>query len=93
MSKVSVAIGLAVAMAGVSAIPAHAEEVPVGSTTVNSRRLLDTRPGSVTFDGRFAGGGAVEGGETIRVQVAGRINEISDARTAMLNVTEPTQAG
>lgn len=35
-------------------------------------RLLDTRPGSATIDGQFAGGGEIGAGSTVNVTVLGR---------------------
>jgi hypothetical protein len=62
--------------------PNPRDPAPAGSTTVTTdggefvaltpARLLDTRPGQTTVDGQFAGGGAVRGGTTLALQVAGR---------------------
>ena len=50
-------------------------------------RLLDTRPGQSTADGRFAGGGAIDGGRFLALQVAGRAGIPRDPGSVVLNVT------
>ena len=57
-----------------------------GFTALNPARLLDTRP-SPTVDGVSTGWGIRLGGNTSRVQVAGRGGVPADATTAVLNVT------
>jgi hypothetical protein len=62
--------------------PNPRDPAPAGSTTVTTdggefvaltpARLLDTRAGQSTVDGQFAGGGAVRGGTTLVLRVAGR---------------------
>ena len=58
-------------------------------------RILDTRPGSVTADAQFAGGGIREFGSTLQLVVAGRVGVPADAAAVVLNVTvtETTGAG
>ncbi|MEY2521620.1 MAG: hypothetical protein QOJ66_185 [Ilumatobacteraceae bacterium] len=58
-------------------------------------RLLDTRPGSTTVDGLFAGGGIRPGGSILELNVAGRGGVPPDASAAVLNitVTQPATAG
>lgn len=58
-------------------------------------RILDTRPGEVTGDGQFAGGGIREFGSTLQLPVAGRVGVPADAAAVVLNVTvtETTGAG
>jgi hypothetical protein len=50
-------------------------------------RLLDTRPGSLTVDGQFAGGGPVGPGATLSLVVGGRVPVPPDATAVVLNVT------
>lgn len=63
-------------------VPASAE-----LSTVVPARLLDTRPGATTIDGDSAGGGRLNGGSVVSVQVAGRGGVAADARTAVVNLT------
>jgi len=51
------------------------------------QRLLDTRPGSVTADGQFAGGGVRPAGSILELVVAGRAGVPSTASSVVLNVT------
>lgn len=51
------------------------------------QRLLETRPGEVTADGRFAGGGAIRSGRTLAVDVAGRAGLPDDPGSVVLNIT------
>ena len=51
------------------------------------RRLLDTRPGEVTFDRSFRGGGLQPDGATLQLPVAGRAGVPDDATAVVLNVT------
>ena len=55
-------------------------------------RLADTRPGMTTVDGQFAGIGAIAGGTTLALAVAGRGGVPADAVAAALNVTA-TESG
>ena len=50
-------------------------------------RLVDTRPGAVTFDGNDAGTGLRPAGSTMVVQVADRAGVPADASSVVLNVT------
>ena len=50
-------------------------------------RLLDTRPGQSTVDGKGLGGGLTPAGSTLVLQVAGRGGVPLDAAAAVLNVT------
>lgn len=65
--------------------------------TSNPLRMLETRVGSnaVTFDGEFAGIGALDAGETVELQVAGRGGVPNSATAAMMNVAAvfPERAG
>jgi len=54
---------------------------------VQSARLLDTRPGEPTVDGKQAGSGLVPAGSTLVLNVAGRGGVPSDAAAVVLNVT------
>jgi Protein of unknown function (DUF1524) len=51
------------------------------------RRLVDTRPGTTTFDGQFAGGGRRSFESTLAVPVAGRAGVPVGAAAVVLNVT------
>jgi hypothetical protein len=71
---------------------------PVGPafTGLNPARLMDTRPGSGTIDGRFAGRGKVSGGTTVTLRATDRGGvPPSGASSVALNVTVtgPTDAG
>jgi hypothetical protein len=57
------------------------------TTAVEPRRLLDSRPGFDTDDGRFAETGRLGSGEFVEVQVAGRGGVPADSTAAFLNVT------
>ncbi len=50
-------------------------------------RLLDTRPGSATVDGQFAGIGLRPAGSSLQLDVAGRAGLPADAASVVLNVT------
>jgi len=54
---------------------------------VQSARLLDTRPGEPTVDGKQAGSGLVPAGSTLVLNVAGRGGVPADAAAVVLNVT------
>ncbi|MEM9516464.1 MAG: hypothetical protein AAGA42_16565, partial [Actinomycetota bacterium] len=54
---------------------------------LSPERLLDSRLGERTVDGRFAGIGRLAAGETIAIDVAGRGGVDPDAVAAFLNVT------
>jgi hypothetical protein len=59
-------------------------------------RLLDTRPpgpGIATVDGQSLSGGALVGGSTFELQVAGRGGVPADAKAAALNVTVTDATG
>jgi len=49
--------------------------------------VLDTRVGSSTIDGAFAGGGALGAGQVLELPVAGRAGVPADAASVVLNVT------
>jgi hypothetical protein len=61
--------------------------------TVTPARLLDTRPGASTVDGKQSGGGLVPAGSTLVLTVAGRGGVPSNAAAAVLNVTAEGAAG
>ena len=66
-----------------------------GFVEVQVARLLDTRPGFATVDGRFAGSGPLRAGEHTTFDVRGRAG-IPDGAVAVavtVTVTEPTAAG
>ena len=63
-------VGLVVGM--VVAVPTLASATPLTYTGLVPARLLDTRPGSATVDGQFAGGGLVGPGSVVNVTVRGR---------------------
>lgn len=56
-------------------------------------RLLDTRPGEVTIDGRFEGLGRLTAGSVTRVTIAGRGGVDADAAAVALNVTAVQPSG
>jgi len=58
-----------------------------GNMPVGPARLLDTRPGRSTVDGRLAGGGVRSAGTTIEIPVAGRGGVPADATKVGLSVT------
>jgi hypothetical protein len=62
---------------------------PAGSsfTALTPGRLLDTRPGSSTVDGAFAGIGAAPADGVLELDVSGRHGLPANASTAVLNLT------
>ncbi len=60
---------------------------PPGYSSLLPARLLDTRPGSATVDGLFAGVGAVGPGQTLNLTVGGRGGVPEGAGAVALNVT------
>lgn len=58
-------------------------------------RLLDTRPGTETVDGDFAGDGQLSGSDVIPLQVTGRGGVPAEVGAVVLNVTvvDPVQPG
>ncbi len=58
-----------------------------GNVPVGPARLLDTRPGRPTVDGRLAGGGVRPAGTSIEIPVAGRGGVPEDATKVGLSVT------
>ncbi len=50
-------------------------------------RLLDTRPGTSTVDGQFAGQGQLPGGDVLTLQVTGRGGVPAEVGAVVLNVT------
>ncbi|MBS0567947.1 MAG: hypothetical protein JSS59_11155 [Proteobacteria bacterium] len=56
-------------------------------TSLAPSRLLDTRAGAWTIDGKAAGSGAVSGGDQLNLQVTGRAGIPAGASAAALNVT------
>ncbi len=65
---------------------------PTGSASMidTAARLVDTRPGETTVDGRDAGIGLRPASSSLQVQVAGRAGIPADAATVVLNVTAVT---
>lgn len=81
-------------VAGGSSAPAAAAEI--GYVSLGSpARLLDTRPGTDTDDGQFAGGGLRPAQSTLELPVAGRSGVPVDAASVAVNVTvvEPSASG
>lgn len=74
-----------IGLAPASASAEQADVVQIRSLL--SARLLDTRPGEKTVDGKSAGVGRATAGSTVTVQVAGRGGVAKGAPAAMLNVT------
>jgi len=65
-------------------------------TAVDPARLLDTRPGYATIDGKFAGGGALPAGGTLDLAIAGRDGlPASGVGAVVMNVTvtQPSAVG
>ena len=61
---------------------------PAGTVrSMQPARLLDTRAGQPTVDGRSTGGGALAGGRTITLPVAGRSGVGASATAVVLNLT------
>ncbi len=71
--------------------------IPAGSsvTTVTPARVLETRPGEKTVDGKFQGQGQLTGGTTTKIRIAGRGGVPTDANAAIVNLTmaAPTAPG
>lgn len=63
-----------------------------GYRALNPARLVDTRSGSRTIDGRFAGAGSRAAGRVLELDVAGRGGTPINASAVALNLTV-TQAG
>ena len=51
------------------------------------KRILDTRPGAKTVDGKYSAVGALAAGSTLRLPVTGRAGVAKGAPTVVLNVT------
>ena len=84
--------GLAISLAS----PVSAAGDDVGYTSLQPARLLDTRAGSPTIDGAFAGGGALGQGGVVNLTVVGRGNvPTTGVGAVVLNVTatSPTASG
>jgi hypothetical protein len=66
-----------------------------GFTALTPARLTDTRPGKATADGQNARSSALPGGQTMKVQVRGRVGIPAEATAVALNVTvtEPQGGG
>ncbi|MEM8747384.1 MAG: M36 family metallopeptidase, partial [Actinomycetota bacterium] len=64
-------------------------------SSITPARLLDTRTGQTTTDGRFAGTGRLGAGQQIALPVAGRGWVPGDATAAVLNITavQPAATG
>lgn len=63
-------------------------------TSMTPARLLDTRPGTSTVDGRFSGGGALGAQATLDLDVSGRGGvPASGAAAVVLNVTAVAPSG
>ena len=58
------------------------------------QRLLDTRPGMVTADAQYVGGGIRAAGSVLHLPVRGRVDDGPSAGTVVLTVTaDPTEPG
>lgn len=91
----AVALAAALAASALALVPALPAAAVFFDPLAVPRRLVDTRPGQSTVDGRLAGGGERPAGATLEVPVAGRANVRADAATVVLNVTvvAPGDAG
>lgn len=69
--------------------------VPIGGAPISvvPARLLETRPGHHTVDGRFQATGPRAGGSTLALEIAGRAGVPDDAAAVMLNVTAVGASG
>lgn len=74
----------------VAYLPATSPYVPAGPA-----RLVDTRAGQATVDGRHAGGGRRDAAASYRVEIAGRAGIPADAAAAVLYVAgvKPSSTG
>lgn len=61
--------------------------------TTAPSRLLDTRPGFPTIDGRFSGGGKLAAGKVLTLDIAGRTALAPGARAVALNITATAPNG
>ncbi|MBS0582224.1 MAG: hypothetical protein JSS42_03885 [Proteobacteria bacterium] len=68
---------------------------PIGAqlTSLPPARLLDTRTGAATVDGRFSGGGAMAAQAVLDLDVSGRGGVPAGAAAAVLNVTAVSPSG
>jgi hypothetical protein len=67
--------------------PPPAPPSPFSFNSLSPGRLLDTRPGTQTIDGFFAGRGLQAGDSILKLAVAGRHGIPDNADTATINVT------
>ncbi len=68
--------------------PASTDAAASGYQALDApQRLLDTRAGEITADGQFAGVGAIRGGRTLELTIAGRAGIPNDPGSIVLNVT------
>ena len=68
--------------------PASTDAATAGYRALDApQRLLDTRSGEVTADGVFAGVGAIGGGQTLELAIAGRAGIPNDPGSIVLNIT------
>lgn len=87
-----VALALTLAVSTAAQWPGGSGEAvePSGSAStligIGPARLLDTRPGEPTVDGRFAGIAALPAGSTLQLAVGGRGGIRRDAVSVMLNL-------
>lgn len=79
-------VGVVIIVAAPPPEPTRASE-PGYAALEAPQRLLDTRAGEITADGQFAGGGAIQGGQTLALTVAGRAGIPDDPGSIVLNVT------
>ena len=79
-------VGAVMIVAAPPSEPTRASE-PGYAALEAPQRLLDTRSGEVTADGAFAGVGAIQGGETLVLTVAGRSGIPDNPGSVVLNVT------
>ena len=76
----------------VEQLPAAGEAKPA-LTSISPERFADTRPGSSTIDGAFAGAGRRAASSVYKVQIAGRGSVPAGARGAMINIAAVNPGG
>ena len=80
---------------GIAVAPSIAQSAASNWTTAHPFRVLDTRPGQLTIDGKFSAIGKRSSGSTLELQLTGRAGMPDNVDTVMLNITtvDPAEAG